>query len=178
MCYPHSILIIIFVKLGYNLPCVVDKRYNSDTVGRVGILVNWAGLEKITLWKIDKYVIVFCYYCLLKGGWKMEKHILVVALNCSDPAKEDEFNEWYNTTHLPDVLETPGFIRATRWEHTDPKEEDAKFLALYDIETDDIQAAMKALQENLDAKREAGRMSNLGSRVFRGVYKQISSLEK
>ena len=108
----------------------------------------------------------------------MEKHILVVALNCSDPAKEDEFNEWYNTTHLPDVLETPGFIRATRWEHTDPKEEDAKFLALYDIETDDIQAAMKALQENLDAKREAGRMSNLGSRVFRGVYKQISSLEK
>ena len=107
----------------------------------------------------------------------MEKYILVVALNCSDPAKEGEFNEWYNTIHLPDVLETPGFVRATRWEHTAPKEEDAKFLALYDIETDDIQATMKVEQENLAVKREAGRMSNLGSLVLRGVYKQISSLE-
>ncbi len=108
----------------------------------------------------------------------MEKHILVVALNCSDPAKEGEFNEWYNTIHLPDVLETPGFVRATRWEHTNPKEEDAKFLALYDIETDDIQAAMKALQENLAVKRKAGRTSDLGSRVLMGAYKQISSLER
>ena len=108
----------------------------------------------------------------------MEKHILVVGLNCSDPAKEGEFNDWYNTIHLPDVLETPGFVRATRWEHTDPKEKDAKFLAVYDIETDDIQASMKALQENLTVKREAGRANNLGSRVLRGVYKQISSLEK
>jgi len=107
----------------------------------------------------------------------MEKHILVVALNCSDPARESEFNEWYNTIHLPDVLETPGFVRATRWEHTNPKEQDAKFLALFDIETDDIQAAMKALEENLAAKREAGRMSNLGSWVLKGQYKQISSLE-
>ncbi len=108
----------------------------------------------------------------------MEKHILVVAINCSDPAREDEFNEWYDTIHLPDVLETPGFVRATRWEHTDPKEKDAKFLALYDIETDDIQATMKALQDNLAVKREAGRMSNLGTRVLMGQYKQISSLEK
>ncbi len=107
----------------------------------------------------------------------MEKHMLVVALNCSDPAKEGEFNDWYNTIHLPDVLETPGFVRATRWEHTAPKEEDAKFLALYEIETDDIQVTMKALQDNLAVKREAGRMSDLGSRVLNGTYKQISSLE-
>ncbi|MFC1948557.1 hypothetical protein ACFLW0_00045 [Chloroflexota bacterium] len=107
----------------------------------------------------------------------MEKHILVVGLNCSDPAKEDEFNEWYNTIHLPDVLETPGFVRATRWEHTDPKEGDAKFLALYDIETEDIQATMKAMGENLAKKREQGRMSDLGSRVLMGLYKQLKTLE-
>lgn len=108
----------------------------------------------------------------------MEKHIVVVALNCSDPEKEGEFNEWYNTIHLPDVLETPGFVRATRWEHTNPKEGDAKFLALYDVETDDVRATMKALQDNLAVKKEAGRMSNLSSRVLMGVYKQINSLER
>ena len=108
----------------------------------------------------------------------MNKYMLVVGLNCSDPLKEGEFNDWYNNTHLPDVLETKGFVRATRWEHTDPKKEDAKYLALYSIETDDIQATMKDLQDNLAVKRAAGRMSNLGSRVLMGVYKQIISLDK
>jgi hypothetical protein len=108
----------------------------------------------------------------------MEKYILVVGLNCSDSAKEGEFNEWYNTIHLPDVLETSGFVRATRWEHTDPKKEDAKFLALYSIEAEDIKATMKALQDNLAAKSKAGRMSNLGALVIMGVYKQIHALDK
>ncbi|MFC2014802.1 hypothetical protein ACFLUP_02285 [Chloroflexota bacterium] len=107
----------------------------------------------------------------------MEKYVLVVALNCTDAEKESEFNEWYNTIHLPDVLETPGFLKATRWEHNDPKEGDAKFLALYDIETENIENTMKALQDNLAVKREAGRMSNLGSRVLMGTYRQVASLE-
>lgn len=105
----------------------------------------------------------------------MEKYILVVALNCSDPAKEGEFNEWYNNIHLPDVLQRSGFVRATRWEHTDPKEEDAKFLALYDIETDNFEATMEVSREDAAAKKEAGRMSDLGSVVLMGTYKQIAT---
>ncbi len=108
----------------------------------------------------------------------MEKYVLVVGLNCPDASREGEFNDWYNNIHLPDVLETKGFVRATRWEHIGPKKEDAKFLALYSIEADDIQATMKALQDNLDVKRQAGRMSNLGSLVLMGVYRQINSLDK
>jgi hypothetical protein len=108
----------------------------------------------------------------------MDKYILVVGLNCSDPAKEGEFNDWYNKIHLPDVLETEGFVAATRWEHTDPKKEEAKFLALYSIESDNIGATMKALQDKLAVKSKAGRMSNLGSRVLMGVYKQIGGREK
>ena len=61
---------------------------------------------------------------------------------------------------------------------TDPKEEDAKFLALYEIETDDIQVTMKAMQDNLAVKREAGRISTLGSRVLMGLYKQTALLEE
>ena len=108
----------------------------------------------------------------------MAKHILVVGMNCPDSAKEGQFNEWYNDIHLPDVLETPGFIQATRFEHTDPKEGEAKFLALYEIESDDIAATMKALQDNLTKKREAGRMNNSGSRVMMGVYKQVKNAKR
>jgi hypothetical protein len=107
----------------------------------------------------------------------MGKYMLVVGMNVADPANEGEFNDWYNNIHFPDVLETPNFMRATRWEHTGPKPEDAKYLALYEIETDDIQTAMKGLNETIAAKREAGRMSNLGTPVIMGTYKQIFSLD-
>jgi len=50
----------------------------------------------------------------------MARYILVVESNCADPAREAEFNEWYDKTHLPDILETPGFVRATRYENTEP----------------------------------------------------------
>lgn len=108
----------------------------------------------------------------------MGKYMLVVGLNCSDPSKEDEFNEWYNYTHFPDVLETQGFVRATRWQHTSPGEKDAKFLALYEIESDDVQATMKALDETIAAKRAEGRMSDLGAMVIMGVYSHLYELEQ
>lgn len=112
----------------------------------------------------------------LEEETNMGKYLLVVGLNCSDPAKEAEFNKWYNNIHFPDVLETPDFVRATRWEHTSPGEKDAKFLALYEIETDDIQEAMKSLNKTIAVKREAGRMSNLGSLVIMGTYRHLYSL--
>lgn len=96
----------------------------------------------------------------------------------ADAARESEFNKWYDKTHLPDVLETPGFIRATRYENTEPAEGEAKFFATYEIETDDIDGAMKALNDNMARKRAEGRFSKLLMRVSRGLYRQTSSLSK
>ena len=108
----------------------------------------------------------------------MAKYVFIVGMNVADPNNESAFNDWYNDIHFPDVLETPNFVRATRWEHTEPKPKDAKYLALYEIETDDIQAAMKGLDETIAVKREAGRMSTLGTPVIIGTYKQIFSMDK
>jgi hypothetical protein len=108
----------------------------------------------------------------------MDKWLLVVGTNCSDPAREKEFNDWYNSTHLSDVLETPGFTGATRYENTAPEEGEAKFLALYEIETDDIEGFMKANDENMAGKREAGRFSELMVIVSRGLYRQIGAMYK
>lgn len=105
----------------------------------------------------------------------MAKWLLVVETNCNDAKREAVFNDWYDNIHLPDVLETPGFIRATRYENTDPPEGKGKFLAVYEIETDDLRQTMKALGENMGKKRDEGRMSGLVESVSWGVYKQISS---
>ena len=108
----------------------------------------------------------------------MAKWLLVVETNCAEAARETEFNEWYDKTHLPDVLETPGFIRATRYENIAPSEREAKFLATYEIETGDIDRFMKAHADNMDKKRAKGRFSELLVLVSRVFYRQISYISK
>ena len=108
----------------------------------------------------------------------MAKWLLMVETECNDAARESEFNEWYNKIHLPDVLETPGFIGATRYERPEPLEGKPKFLATYEIETDDLNATMKALRNNLAQKKTEGRYSELVVIVSQGVYRQIESLPR
>ena len=108
----------------------------------------------------------------------MTKWLMVVETNCADAAREAEFNKWYDKTHLPDILETAGFTRATRYENTEPAEGKAKFLATYEIETDDIDKFMKTHQANMAKKRAAGRFSELVVIVSRRLYKQTSSISR
>ena len=108
----------------------------------------------------------------------MAKWLLVVETNCADAAREAEFNEWYDKTHIPDVLETPGFIRATRYENTETSEGKAKFLATYEIETNNIDRFMKAHNANVARKRAEGRFSELLVLVSRRFYRQLSSISK
>ncbi len=105
----------------------------------------------------------------------MAKWFFVVETSCNDASREAEFNEWYNKIHLPDVLETPGFVRATRFENTEPAAGKAKFLALYEIETDDINKTMQASRDNLAKKRAAGRISDLLTVTSRAIYQQTAS---
>lgn len=46
------------------------------------------------------------------------------------PGTEAAFNAWYDEVHLPEVLECPGFVAATRWECADGQ---PRFLALYQL---------------------------------------------
>jgi hypothetical protein len=50
-------------------------------------------------------------------------------------ANEEEFNDWYDTEHIPERLRVPGFMRAERWLGA----EDPKLaLATYDLESLDV----------------------------------------
>ena len=44
--------------------------------------------------------------------------LLVASMNI-DPAAEPEFNEWYNTEHLPQLAAVPGVLTARRFRATD-----------------------------------------------------------
>ena len=76
----------------------------------------------------------------------MTKHVLLVF---TDPVegREDEYNTWYNDVHLGEVLQTDGFVRAQRFKVADmmPGVTEHEYVAIYELETDDPGAAMKAL---------------------------------
>jgi hypothetical protein len=57
--------------------------------------------------------------------------LLMASMNV-DPAAEPEFNEWYNTEHLPQLGAVPGVLSARRYQATDPTSE-RKFVALYHL---------------------------------------------
>jgi hypothetical protein len=60
----------------------------------------------------------------------MAKGLLIAAMDFSDVA-EDEFNDWYDTEHIPERLRVPGFLNAERWLGiANPRQS----LALYDLD--------------------------------------------
>jgi hypothetical protein len=105
----------------------------------------------------------------------MEKWLLVVETNCTDPSQEKEFNHWYNNTHIPDILSTLGVLRATRYENPSPGEKQGKYVALYDVETKDILQTMGALNENMAKWGQQGRIPGYLEIVSGCFYRQIAA---
>ncbi len=62
--------------------------------------------------------------------------LLSVAMNV-EPAAEAEFNEWYNSEHLPQLGAVPGVLSARRFQATGPDIE-KKYLALYHMTSLDV----------------------------------------
>ena len=98
-----------------------------------------------------------------------ERWINVVENNCVDPLKENEFNAWYNEIHLPDVLETPGFLSATRYERKEFRDGRGKFFAIYEIASKDIEDTMTVRRKKRIEEDRRGRNSNLWTPLWRDV---------
>ena len=80
--------------------------------------------------------------------------------------------------HLPDVLETPGIVKAVRYENIDPVEGQGKYMAAYEVEADDLQAVFAASEENTQKKTAEGRMSELLQVVSVTSYRQLYALSE
>ena len=108
----------------------------------------------------------------------MTGYLFIVESNCADSAREGEFNNWYNQIHIPDIMSTGYIDRATRYElTTTPPEGRGKYLAVYEIESDNIDATMSEFRAKMDVIAK-GRMSDLLKVTSRGIYKSIASFTK
>jgi len=84
----------------------------------------------------------------------MPRAILVVQGRSSDPAREQEFNEWYDKVHLPEVCALPGVVSARRFRLSQSQMNGAPpdpnvrpYLAIYEISADDVGGVLQGITE-------------------------------
>jgi hypothetical protein len=111
----------------------------------------------------------------------MAKFTFVVLTNPT-LGKDAEYNEWCNQQHIPDVLNVPGFVCAQRFRLADGQmganaDRPYEYLALYEIETNDLAATLKELQLRRGTAdmvmSDAMDMKNVAAYIFTPVAEQI-----
>ena len=73
---------------------------------------------------------------------------MLVLSRPASPEQEAEYNDWYNNTHIPQILKLPGFVAARRFKLSVDMADGAAwpYMAIYEIEDEDPQAAFKRLE--------------------------------
>ena len=86
----------------------------------------------------------------------MAAHVFIVMTNAED-GLEAEFNAWYDTQHVPDVLRVPGIKAVQRFSLSGKQRLDPphpyKYLEIYEIESDDLDEVIAPLKEWLGTER-------------------------
>jgi hypothetical protein len=77
----------------------------------------------------------------------MAKFILVVPSDAK-PGRDDDYNQWYESIHLKDVSAIPGITSGRRFESDprSPAKPETKYLAIYEIDSDDPAAVLGELR--------------------------------
>jgi len=90
----------------------------------------------------------------------MHQSILMVYTDV-DPEQEEDFNRWYDEVHLPDLLQIDGFVGARRYKLSGPApralQPASRYLAIYELASDDTRAMMKRLGEEMTKLGDRGR---------------------
>jgi len=108
----------------------------------------------------------------------------VVMVDCVVPEKEAEFNAWYDRSHVPNLVQIPGYASGARFQLVDhPALEwlgmGPKYLALYEFESLDCLASL-ADPETMcpEAKDELGRWTEYGAPLVENmswnIYRPIA----
>ena len=61
------------------------------------------------------------------------------------PGRDDEYRDWYVSTHIPEMLELEGFVSAELHRLVAIDDEPNGFLCIYRIETADLKATQAAM---------------------------------
>ncbi len=86
------------------------------------------------------------------------KGLLLVLTRCKDPAREGEFNRWYDGVHIPHVLEAkaPGLHTVRREKNMRPQTGDPGYLAIYALSSSDPEQVFARMRAAMNKRRAEG----------------------
>jgi hypothetical protein len=84
----------------------------------------------------------------------MPKGIMYVETMPVSPDRETDYHDWYNDTHLAEIVSVEGIVSARRFAPVDGK---GPFIAIYELESDDL----ASVEKSLGALGQSGQMSSL-----------------
>ncbi len=98
----------------------------------------------------------------------------VLALtSCLDQAREDEYNRWYNTQHMPAILTTPGMTGGVRFKAQHCDFTPAGYAQFFLIGSPDVAGVRAAMQQTLAGYPERVRSSaGLAKPVLVATFKR------
>lgn len=109
----------------------------------------------------------------VRAGGDTPKAVLVVATNCKDPARDAEYNRWYDAVHIPRVLRLPGVLSAQRYTCVHQRHGKGQYLAVYELDNGDFERLERDLQRNAQEETARGERSDLLDVVVSGVYQPV-----
>ena len=106
--------------------------------------------------------------------------MLVVVSNCADPAREAEFNTWYDTVHLPHMLRAPGVVSAQRYKCVHQRFGQSGFMAVYDLAVDDYERLDRDLLRLVEEEKARGErpVPELNAVVLSGIYAPLGGTRR
>src|ERR1700757_1290790 len=104
----------------------------------------------------------------------MPRGIIYLETMPVSPEREADYHKWYNDVHLAEIVSVDGIVSARRFAPTDGN---GPFIAIYELDCDDFDAAVQRLGE-LGA---SGKMTGMGNppmdpKPIPKVYREIGSL--
>lgn len=85
--------------------------------------------------------------------------MVLVMTNCLDAAREREYNDWYNTRHMPAILTTPGMTGGMRFKSLASDFTPADYLQMFFIGSPDVAGVRAAMGKTLAGFPEPVRSS-------------------
>jgi hypothetical protein len=106
----------------------------------------------------------------------MAKRYKMIVFTNAVEGKDKEFNDWYQNTHLAQIVSIKSFVQAQRFRFNTSivpgADSPTRYMAVYDIETDDIGASLAAMNE-LAASGAMPLPDSMGQPILGAVYEEF-----
>ncbi len=102
----------------------------------------------------------------------MKKHLVLVLTEPTE-GREEEFNDYYENTHLEEVIASAGYKSAQRFKLVDEAGEGAPlpYLAVYEAEAENAEDVLKTLNDTRSQRQQSKSLNKRTGRVW--VFEEI-----